>query len=120
MQMPELELNVSYEGKGGEIVVISGTGYVDSSTYGRLEEELRAQVALKKYKLIVDLKKISYINSAGWGALLREIKELRDHKGDLVLANMTPEVYDIYEKMEFSSLIKSFPNLKAALSYFTK
>ena len=116
--MPELQLSVTYAGAGDEIAIISGSGYVDSFTYRELEEKLHAQVAFQKYKLIVDLKKISYINSAGWGALLREIKGLRDHNGDLVIANMSPDVYDVYEKMEFSSLIKSFQSLKAALAHF--
>ncbi len=36
----------------------------------------------------------------------------------LVLTEMAPDVYDVYELMEFSSILKSYSNMKEALEYF--
>ena len=110
--MEELQIDVSYRGKKDEIAVITAKGYVDTNTKEELEEILLNQIAQDKYKIVIDLKKISYVNSSGWGVFLREIKEIREKKGDLVLVNMTPDVYDVFETMELSKIIKYFDNVK--------
>ena len=53
-----------------------------------------------------------------WGVFIREIKEIRKNAGDLVLVSMHPDVYMVYETMEFSRILKSFENLEDGISYF--
>ena len=117
--MEELQIEVSYKGKNDEIAIITANGYIDTITKEEIEEVLLNQLTLGKYKIIIDLKKISYINSSGWGVFLREIKEIRQKKGDLVLLNMTSDVYDVFETMELSRIIKHFVSLKKAVEYFS-
>lgn len=117
--MSELQIDISYAGQRGEIAVLTAKGYVDSITVKDLEEKILSQLSAKKYKLVIDMKKVSYVNSSGWGVFLREIKEIRENDGDLVLAGMSPDVYDVYEKMEFSSILKSFNRLQEAIACFS-
>ena len=35
-----------------------------------------------------------------------------------MLVNMTPDIYDVYELMEFSSKLKSFDSLDEAIKFF--
>jgi anti-anti-sigma factor len=116
--MASLQIDISLSGKSGDIVVISARGYIDTITVKELEEKILSQLATEKYRFVIDMKRISYVNSSGWGVFLREIKEIRDHGGDLVLANMSPDVYDVYQKMEFSSILKAFDTLKEAIDSF--
>jgi len=116
--MQNIQINISYAGSSDDIAIISPRGYIDTTTAPELEKKLEEQLALNKYKIIVDLKNIDYVSSAGWGVFVSEIREIRENNGDLVLINMSPDVYDVYELMEFSSILKSYDNLDSAISNF--
>ncbi len=73
---------------------------------------------MKKFKIIVNLEQVPYISSVGWGTFVSELKDIRDNNGDLVLANMTYDIYNIFELMEFSSILNSFTGVDSAVSYF--
>jgi anti-sigma B factor antagonist len=117
--MPDIQVDVRYAGGDNEIAVISAKGFIDTTTAPDLEKKLEEQLALNKYKIIVDLKNIDYVSSAGWGVFVSEIREIRENNGDLVLVNMSSDVYDVYELMEFSSILKSFDTVDDAISNFT-
>ena len=106
--MADIQVDVSYTGDEANIAVISASGFIDTTTAPELEKKLEEQLALNKYKIIVNLENIDYVSSAGWGVFVSEIREIRENNGDLVLVNMSPDVYDVYELMEFSSILKSF------------
>ncbi len=117
--MPDIQVDVSYAGDNNEIAIISARGFIDTTTAPELEKKLEEQLALNKYKIIVDLENIDYVSSAGWGVFVSEIREIRENNGDLILVNMSPDVYDVYELMEFSSILKSFDSIDDAIEYFT-
>jgi anti-sigma B factor antagonist len=117
--MADIQVDVSYTGDEENIAVISASGFIDTTTAPELEKKLEEQLALNKYKIIVNLENIDYVSSAGWGVFVSEIREIRENNGDLVLVNMSPDVYDVYELMEFSSILKSFDSLNEAVSSFT-
>ena len=117
--MPDIEVDVSYAGDGENIAIIAASGFIDTTTAPELEKKLEEQLALNKYKIIVNLENIDYVSSAGWGVFVSEIREIRENNGDLVLVNMSPDVYDVYELMEFSSILKSFDSLNEAVAGFT-
>jgi len=117
--LDELRVDVSHKGKKDEIAVITAKGYIDTTTKDEIERVLLNILAKKKYKLIVNLKDVDYINSSGWGVFLREIKDIRENKGDIVLINMSPDVYSVFETMELSHIIRSFDSMKAAVSHFS-
>jgi len=118
--MANLQIDVTYTGSGSEIAVLTAKGYVDSVTVKDLEQKILSQLTLKKYKLVIDMKKISYVNSSGWGIFLMELKEIRENKGDILLADMSPDVFDVYEKMEFSTILKSYDTVQNAVASFSQ
>ncbi len=117
--MQDFKGNVSYVGDDESIVVLTVLGSYTSVTYLSMEKSLEEQLALKKYKIIVDLKGVNYVTTAFWGVVVSEIREIRENNGDLVLVNMPPDVYEVYEIMEFSSILKSYNSLNEAIAYFS-
>jgi len=117
--MPDIQVEVSYTGENNDIAIITARGFIDTTTAPELEKKLEELLALNKYKIIVNLENIDYVSSAGWGVFVSEIREIRENNGDLILVNMSPDVYDVYELMEFSSILKAFDNLDDAISNFT-
>jgi anti-anti-sigma factor len=118
--MGGFHIRVSYVGQKGDIVVFEPQGYIDTTTVGELEKKLTDVVTKKKFKLVIDLNNTEYVNSSGWGVFLRDLKNIRQNGGDIVLANMSPDVHIVYETMEFSQIFKSFDSLEAASAHFEK
>lgn len=103
------------------ITVISVKGELDFNTAPALEDNLRWALKDKKLNLIVELKDVAYIASAGWSVFVSLLKKIRVGKGDLVLAGMNPGVLNVFELLEFNTILKAFPNVEsAALKAFKK
>lgn len=115
----DIHIDVKYDGDNNEIAIITARGFIDTTTAPELEKKLEEQLALNKYKIIVNLENIDYVSSAGWGVFVSEIREIRENNGDLVLVNMSPDVYDVYELMEFSSILRSYDSIEEAIAGFT-
>jgi anti-sigma B factor antagonist len=98
-----------------DITLLSVKGFIDTSTVSEFDRAFQTVLGNKKFKLIVDLKEVDYISSAGWGVFVGEIKRIRSQQGNLFLASMSPEVVEAYELLEFDTIIKSFPDVEQAV-----
>ena len=75
-------------------------GSVDSSNAPQFEEELQA--AISGQTMTLDAEELTYISSAGLRVLLKAKKALG---GDLVMTNVSPEVYDILDMTGFTQIL---------------
>ena len=116
--MDEIKLSLSQAGPAGELSVIRVDGVVDTITASELEGVIANLVAQKRFKILIDLGGVEYISSAGWGIFISRIQEIRDRGGDLKLVNMVPNVYEIYELLEFEHIIPAFPSLEQGKKAF--
>jgi anti-sigma B factor antagonist len=113
--MQNISVTASPHSRHKDITLISVKGFIDTNTAPEFEKTFQSVLGEKRFNLIIDLKEASYISSAGWGIFVGEIKRIRNQKGDLFLVGMNPEVTDIYELLQFSSILKSFPNVELAI-----
>lgn len=101
-----------------EVTIIRADGVIDTMTAIELEKVTNSLLAQKRYNIIVDLGGVDYISSAGWGIFISNIREIRLNNGDIKLARMIPNVYEIFELLEFDSILKAFDNIEKAKSDF--
>ncbi len=113
--MENISVNVSEYSQNRDITLFSVKGFIDTTTAPEFEKKFLSVLNEKKYKLVVDLKDVNYISSAGWGIFISEIKRIRNQKGDLVLVGMNPEVSEVFELLEFNTILKSYPNVETAV-----
>ncbi len=71
-----------------------------------------------KRQIVFDLSDLIYMSSAGWGIFVGEIKTVRDKGGDIKLATMSPEVYEVFQMLEFYHIIQDFPTVAEAVESF--
>jgi anti-anti-sigma factor len=95
-------------------------GYVDAHTFTEFEEELTRLVESGKYNLLLDLEKLTYINSTGLGLLMATFRQVRQHGGDLVIAKMSDKITNIFNLLGFSRLISTYPTEDEALQKFAQ
>ena len=117
--MKELKIEQA-ESTVGEraIKVLRLEGYVDAHTFTEFEEELTRLVEGGQYNLLLDLEKLTYINSTGLGLLMATFRQVRQHGGDLVIAKMSDKITNIFNLLGFSRLISTYPTEAEALQKF--
>ncbi len=116
--MENIKISVSEGGREDTVSVVRVDGVIDTLTASQLEEVLERLLKRERFNIILDLAGVDYISSAGWGIFISRIKEVRENRGDIKLANMVPNVKEIYELLEFDNILTSYENLSSAKSSF--
>ncbi|HHM24250.1 MAG TPA: anti-sigma factor antagonist [Bacteroidetes bacterium] len=116
--MEGIQVSVSKVGPQNNISLIKVGGYIDTTTSAELERALDELLRNGNYNIVIDLGNVDYISSAGWGIFISEIKGIREKGGDLKLVNMIPDVYEVFELLEFHYILKAFDSLDEAIKDF--
>lgn len=117
-KMDEIKISLDTAGIESQIAVVRVDGVIDTMTSSELEKVMNKLMEQTRFNIIIDLGGVDYISSAGWGIFISNIREIRQNNGDLKLARMIPNVYEIYELLEFDSILKAFENVEKAKSDF--
>lgn len=89
--------------KTAEATTIYVVGRLDANTAPMLEDTIGKEIDDTK-KLILDVKDMPYISSAGLRVLLSTQKKMQKI-GSLVIKNVCPEVMDIIEITGFADIL---------------
>jgi len=116
--MDGIQITLERAGARQDIAVVKIVGYIDTTTSGELEHVIQNLLREQHFKIVIDLQNVDYISSAGWGIFISEIKNIRTHHGDLKLACMSESVNEVYELLEFSSILMSVSSVAEALRMF--
>jgi len=106
------------EEKIEDVVVLKLQGLVDSGTSQKMEGRLNDLISDGNVKIVVDLDLVDYISSAGWGIFVGEIKGVRESNGDIKLASMRPDVREVFDLLEFNTLLTPYDSRRDALAAF--
>ncbi|MBC7186677.1 MAG: STAS domain-containing protein [Calditrichaeota bacterium] len=116
--MEGIQLSVEKPSSRDDIAIIKVGGYIDTTTSAELEHSLSSLLKAGTYNVIIDLANVDYISSAGWGIFISEIKGIREKGGDLKLVGMIPDVYEVFELLEFHYILKAFDTVEEAIRDF--
>ncbi len=117
--MDDLRISLDTTGSKGDITVIRVDGVIDTMTSSELEKVMNSLLEQERFKIIIDLAGVEYISSAGWGIFISNIRDIKGNRGDIKLARMIPSVYEIYELLEFDSILKAYDNIEKAKVEFS-
>jgi len=116
--MEGIQVSTEIAGSRNHISIIKVGGYIDTTTSSELERALDSLLKQGRFFIIVDLGNVDYISSAGWGIFISEIKSIRENKGDLKLVRMVPDVYEIFELLEFHHILDVYDSVDEAINKF--
>jgi anti-sigma B factor antagonist len=102
----------------GKATLVRISGSVDGLTADALQTALQAQIDTGGTRLVGDLSGVEYTSSAGLRALLATLKLARQKGGDLRLAAVRPAVLRVLELSGFTSILKVYPDVDAAVASF--
>lgn len=102
----------------GEISIVEITGEIDLYNAPEIKETIQKLSDMHKFKVVVDMKDVSYIDSSGIGAMISSLTGLKRHRGGLKLANLTGPVKKVFELTKLNSFFEIYDSVEKASENF--
>ncbi len=115
--MSEFFTNIKQQ---NQVNIVELGGYLDAHTAPQLENVFSELIKEKKFNVVVNFEQLSYISSAGLGVFMAFIETMRENKGDIKLAAMKPNVFNIFDLLGFPLLYEIFSSENEAIEKFIK
>jgi anti-sigma B factor antagonist len=101
------------------ITVLEPEGAMDiHSVYG-FDATIQRLFSEQKFKLIVNMGKLTEISSAGFGILINNIITARKMGGDIVISNVKPNIQKTFDLLELSDMFRVFKTEENAAKFFS-
>jgi len=100
------------------VAVMSVSGRVDSATAPELESRLRALVEADKNQIVLDLKDVEYMSSAGLRAMVSTLKQVKRVNGDLRISSPSPRVEEVLRLAGLTSIFSIHSSQEEAIASF--
>lgn len=100
-------------------VLLNISGRIDGSTAPKLQESLNEVMTEGSYRIVLDLKKVDFVSSAGLWVLVNAQKKCkRFNRGELVLADVPQRIYDALDLAGFIPYFRTFEDSTKAVGSF--
>ena len=101
-----------------DVTVLYPRGFINAHTVRGFDSAIQQAVSRRRFKVVVNCEDLSYIASAGLGAMMGAIEEIRGSGGDLRLAALNETVHNIFEILGFNHLYRTYPSEAEAILSF--
>lgn len=102
--------------KRGRVVLLKPLGrWLDERSAADLTRVVEGEVARGERYLVLDLSEVSYVDSSGFGTLIRLLKFVPS-EGKLVLCGCRPSVQQLIEKARLQHILASYPSDATAIA----
>ena len=91
-------------------------GEIDLHVSPRISAALGAMIEQKPPRLVVDLSKVTYIDSSGLAVLIEGMQNVEAYGGKFILAGIQENVKPIFEIARLDQVFIIFPHVDAALA----
>ena len=81
-------------------------GYIDAHTVIEFEKAVNTAIDGGTRYIVLNINGLSYISSAGIGAMMGLARKLSQSGGDFVLLNPSPKVFGILDGLGFTKIFK--------------
>jgi anti-anti-sigma factor len=102
--------------KTQNVLVVTVAGRVDTLTAPELEKDLLETIKGGERRILLDLKALQYVSSAGLRSLLILAKKLKTEGGEFFITGLQGPVDEVFKISGFYSLFKIFESTEKALS----
>jgi len=99
------------------VAVLEPEGFINAHTVRQFEGALEGLVQQGRFTILLNCQKLSYISSAGLGAIMGLIETVRDNGGDILLSDLQENVFTIFDTLGFTQLYRVFPTEDEAIQY---
>ena len=91
-------------------------GDIDLHVSPTVTESLNAMIRKKPERIVIDLSRATYIDSAGMAALILAMQEVEGYGGKFILTGLSETIRSIFETSRLERVFRIFPDVDAALA----
>lgn len=102
----------------GEVVILDISGEIDLYNAPEIKDIINKLIEERKYNVIINLEKVSYIDSSGIGALISSLSNLKKYQGGLKIINVYASVRKVFELTKLTSFFEIFDAEEDAIGSF--
>jgi anti-sigma B factor antagonist len=104
----------------GDIIILDVNGEIDLYNAPEIKDTINKLIEEKKYNVVINLDKVSYIDSSGIGALISSLSNLKKYQGGLKICNVSGSVRKVFELTKLTSFFEIYDSEQEAISAFKK
>ncbi len=116
--MESLTLATRVMASESDVVVLDVEGTLDINTVTAFEDKLQELVLSGKSKIVISMRKLTYISSSGISVLMYYISKTRKNHGSIILTDVSHEIYRIFELLDIQGLFKILSTKQDAINKF--
>ena len=109
----EFKIDVDQRDDGN--LVVTPHGEVDLASSPQLRSRLTELISHQPTRLVLDLSKVSYMDSSGVATLVQALQQCRQQSAPLALAGLQDRVRSVFEIARLDTVFDIRPDLQAAL-----
>ena len=104
--------------ESGNVVILDINGEIDLYNAPEIKEIISKLIEEQKYSIIINLDKVSYIDSSGIGALISSLSNLKKYQGGLKIIHVSGSVRKVFELTKLTSFFEIFDKEQDAIASF--
>jgi anti-anti-sigma factor len=101
-------------------LILHLTGYIDTYNSSYFQKRVQKVIEAGYNRLIFQCAGLNYVSSTGVGSFTTFLKALKAKSGDLVLLEVQPKVYEVFQLLGFAQYFNIKDTLDDAVIFFTK
>jgi anti-sigma B factor antagonist len=94
------------------------TGYIDTYNSNYFQKRVQKAIDAGFIRLVFQCNGLNYVSSTGIGSFTAFLKSVKPRGGDLVLLEIQPKVYEVFQLLGFSQFFNIKDNLEDSVSFF--
>ena len=110
-----MQLRLREQRQGG-VVILAPEGRLDSGKIQEFEKTLQTRIREGHHRLLIDCTNLVFAASSALRVLLQTVRTLNEQDGKLVLCNMNPHIWSIFETSGFTKLMSIRDTLDEGLA----
>jgi anti-anti-sigma factor len=99
-------------------LVLYLSGYIDTYNSNYFQKRISRAIENGFVRLIFQCNGLNYVSSTGIGSFTAFLKAVKPRGGDLVLLEIQPKVYEVFQLLGFSQFFNIRDTLEDSVSFF--
>ena len=101
-------------------IILHLTGYIDTYNSSYFQKRVQKVIEAGYNRLIFQCAGLNYVSSTGVGSFTSFLKAVKPKSGDLVLLEIQPKVFEVFQLLGFSQFFNIKETLEDAVDFFKK
>lgn len=118
MDTPSDRVELETERHGRLLVVTPIVKEITFKNTKNFLQSVKSLIQADQKDIVLDMRHIEIIDSMSLGTLVAILKYSRSIGGDMAIANVSPQIDDLFSLLNFQSVFRTFGSVREALEKF--